>query len=434
MDATTLFAVCGRPVLHSKSPLLFRAAYGKKEQYTYSRIAAGNAGEALSLFDALGMEGMNVTAPFKERMYDLLDEVDFDAERLRAVNVVVRKGKSLEGFNTDYIGMVAALREYGIDVSGAHCLVLGAGGAGRAAAYGLAKYGARVTIANRTVEKARAIAGKVGCAAAGLEKIPELLENADVLLSALAAHAEVVEARWLRSKTVVFDANYAFSPLSTMAAKNGNVVIPGAEWLLQQALPAFERFTGERPDREVMRSALARSSAAAKQIALIGFMGCGKSTIGARLAAKLRLPFADTDELIERQEGRSIPDIFATKGEPYFREREKKVLREALTGATKVIACGGGAVLERTNREILSEHATTIWLHLGVQRCLNRIVEGTRPLLAGGAAHESAQRIYSERKGLYARCADLIVDADADIPAITRKLYEEISETFNHLG
>jgi shikimate kinase len=159
-------------------------------------------------------------------------------------------------------------------------------------------------------------------------------------------------------------------------------------------------------------------------IFLVGFMGCGKSTIGEELARLLHRPFIDLDARIEALTNRSISDIFTHDGEQRFRQIESKALREAAQMGTAVIALGGGAVTQAENRELMNQTGITIWLNAPFELCWQRIQKdgNIRPL----APDETTARLrYQERQMLYAE-ADVIVEIPADTPPV--ETAEEILE------
>jgi len=149
-----------------------------------------------------------------------------------------------------------------------------------------------------------------------------------------------------------------------------------------------------------------------KSIVLIGLMGAGKSSIGWRLAKKLGLDFVDLDQEIEKKEKCSVNEIFAGKGEEYFRQQEKKMLATDLKYPPHVLAPGGGIFLDKENRKLLKKFATTIWLRASLDVLLDRVSRrNTRPLLEGGDKAEIMARLMEERYPLYSE-ADLTVDSD----------------------
>jgi len=142
---------------------------------------------------------------------------------------------------------------------------------------------------------------------------------------------------------------------------------------------------------------------------LIGLMGVGKSSIGRRLAAFLRIPLIDLDEYIVQQAGCSIPEIFARDGETAFRALETAALKQVI-GQRAVIATGGGAVMAEENRSLLQQQPPVIWLQASPEYLAQRIGgDPNRPLLAEGDALKKLQDLAALRYPLYSACADLTV-------------------------
>jgi shikimate kinase len=147
-----------------------------------------------------------------------------------------------------------------------------------------------------------------------------------------------------------------------------------------------------------------------KNIALTGFMAVGKSVVGQRLAERLQLPFVDLDRVIEEREGMSIREIFARKGEPYFRNLEKLVLKEVMQRDGQVIATGGGAVLDEENLLLLKERSRLICLTAQVDKLLQRSGIGReRPLLRGDDRRERIEALLRQREKSYHQ-ADIRID------------------------
>jgi len=145
---------------------------------------------------------------------------------------------------------------------------------------------------------------------------------------------------------------------------------------------------------------------------LVGFMGSGKSTVGPLLATRLKWKFVDADEQIEKQAGKTIPEIFETGGEGEFRTLESKVLAELSKEKDLVVAVGGGG-LEKNN-DILRDSGMMIYLEAGVQCLAGRVKHSNRPLLKGLAGEELESRIeelLDQRMDLY-ESADLVVDSE----------------------
>ena len=139
-----------------------------------------------------------------------------------------------------------------------------------------------------------------------------------------------------------------------------------------------------------------------KNLLLTGMMGVGKSTVGKKLAKKLKLKFIDIDQIIEKKEKRTIKEIFEDKGEGYFRKIEKKISLEELKKSNAVIALGGGAFMDSSIRKEAKNLSISFWLDLGLQSLLIRLKNvKKRPLLNQEKLEQSINKIYSERKKIY---------------------------------
>jgi shikimate kinase len=152
-------------------------------------------------------------------------------------------------------------------------------------------------------------------------------------------------------------------------------------------------------------------------IVLVGFMGAGKTTIGIMLAARLELPFADSDQVIEQRAGRPIPQIFAEDGEPAFRALEHQVIAGLLDGPDMIIALGGGAIEHPRTQDMLGRGAHVIYLEVGYDQALHRVGQDAgRPMLA----RPDLAAVYERRRGFYARIATLAVGTDDRLPETVR--------------
>lgn len=161
-------------------------------------------------------------------------------------------------------------------------------------------------------------------------------------------------------------------------------------------------------------------------IVLVGFMGCGKSTVGRLLAERLGWQFVDLDDEIERRSGTQILEIFEEQGEPKFRELEHEALVEqmrlARQGRPRVLALGGGAFAEERNREQMDIGGLSIWLDCPVETLWQRVLsEPQRPL---ARRREEFERLYQERRAHYGRADFTLADTGqpAEIVAAILKL------------
>jgi shikimate kinase len=147
-------------------------------------------------------------------------------------------------------------------------------------------------------------------------------------------------------------------------------------------------------------------------IALIGFMGAGKTAVGRLLAEKLGKELMETDKLVEKRAGKSIPDIFNQDGETAFRQLEVEVIGEITSDINQIIACGGGVVLNHVNTDRLKEGAVVVYLTAPPEVILQRVLADTsvRPLLKGRNKEQTIRKLMRYRKPLYERAADIEID------------------------
>jgi shikimate kinase len=149
-----------------------------------------------------------------------------------------------------------------------------------------------------------------------------------------------------------------------------------------------------------------------RTIALVGMMGAGKSSIGRRLATRLKVPFRDADSEIERAAGCTIAEIFARYGEGAFRDGERKVIERLLAEPPHVLAAGGGAFIDPGTRARMKDCAVSVWIKAPVDVLLARVKrKEDRPLLKTGNPREILERLLTEREPIYAE-ADLAVDSE----------------------
>lgn len=155
------------------------------------------------------------------------------------------------------------------------------------------------------------------------------------------------------------------------------------------------------------------------RILLIGMMGAGKSTTGRLLADRLKWPYLDSDDEIERQTGRTVPEIWKADGEPAFRAEESRVLAQACrSGGPAVVSVAGGAVLDPDNRNLIRGAGLVVWLRAEVATLAVRVGSGRgRPLLEAGPAAALA-RLVAERAPIYEELADLVFDVDRLSPSL----------------
>jgi shikimate kinase len=163
-------------------------------------------------------------------------------------------------------------------------------------------------------------------------------------------------------------------------------------------------------------------------IILTGFMGTGKTTVGRRVADLLKVPFVDVDETIQRQTGKSIAELFQTKGEPAFRVLESATIQELAAQERSVISTGGGALMNAQNRIFLEKNGVLVCLNARTGTLLERLKNDlTRPLLAGENAQERIERLMQERQAVYAICPVQIVTDNKTIEEVAQEVVQKIT-------
>lgn len=256
--ATTLYCVLGNPVAHSKSPLVHNGAFKDKNiNAVYLAFAPDDIKEAVRAVRALNIKGASVTIPFKESIMDHLDWIDPLARDIGAVNTLVNERGLVKGYNTDSNAATEPLLAHGI--KGKRVCIVGAGGAARAVAHGVAREQGQVLITNRTRETGEDLAAHVNAdfiPAKDADKI-----EADVVINTTSLgmdpHPDALSfpSKALRPGMVVMDVVY--TPLETVllkrAKEHGCKVIDGLSMFIAQAAAQFRLWTGVEPDIELMR-------------------------------------------------------------------------------------------------------------------------------------------------------------------------------------
>lgn len=277
---TQVYGIFGHPVAHSLSPVMQNAAFqavGLDAVYLPFKVEPVQLQEAVKALRALSICGVNVTIPHKEKILPFLDELDPQARLIGAVNTVVNQDGRLVGYNTDETGLIKSLaHDLGFHPRGRRILMLGAGGASRAALVALAEQGAQwIGIANRTRQKAEDLAesfrdlfpGTVfAVMGLGESELAEGCPSVDLLLNStsLGMKGEVFEGipwRHLSDSAAVYDIVYRRpdTPLLTTAREHGHLAADGLGMLIAQGEDAFHLWTGQESPAGVMQQAILSS-------------------------------------------------------------------------------------------------------------------------------------------------------------------------------
>ena len=277
MNPVKIFMLIGDPVKGTLSPAMFNAAFQTlRLNWAYVAVAVPERllPDAIGGIKAMNIAGFNVTVPHKIAVMNLLDELDESAEAAGAVNTVKNRREKLIGFNTDGEGALRALRAKVGNPKGKRVILLGAGGAARAIAFSLVKAGAELTIANRTVPRARALAGtieqslgvKVRSIPLSRPNLAGAIKAADILINSTTVgmypdtNKTLVTSNMMHRDLVVNDIVY--KPPQTRLLREAKLAgartVDGLGMLLLQGALAFEIWTGKPAPIKVMSSAIKR--------------------------------------------------------------------------------------------------------------------------------------------------------------------------------
>ncbi len=258
--ATKVYGVAGNPIRSSLSPIMMNTAFRRETvNAVYLALQANKLSDLLKLVNEIPIQGLSVTMPLKEEIMEHLEKTDPLSAKIGACNTVLRaQDGKLYGFNTDVAGITGPL-EKRMSLRGAKVLVLGAGGAARAAVFGLRDKGAEVFILNRTSETAQKLGRQSGSKTIkkdAVAKTPfDAIVNATPVGMAGIKAPQILEAKDLNTK-LVFDLVYnpLETPLLRMARQKGIPIITGIEMFVQQGARQFEIFTGKpAPEEEMLR-------------------------------------------------------------------------------------------------------------------------------------------------------------------------------------
>lgn len=384
----------GERLSHSFSPQIHRHL----ADYSYSlfEMAEDEVGDFLK---SDRFDSTNVTIPYKKTVMPFLDRISDEARRIGSVNTITRTADGgLRGDNTDYFGFSYMLRKSGIEICGKNVLILGTGGASLTARTVSSDMGAKsITFVSRTGEvnysnvydECPDTEVVINCTPVGmypnnlvspisLERFPRLCGVADMIY------------------------NPSRTKLLLDAERLGIRYTNGLSMLVAQAKRACELFLGESIDDSEIDRITALIENETMNIILVGMPGCGKSTVASLISEATGRDLIDTDSLIVNSEGRSIPEIFASDGEEYFRLCEHRAATQAGKQSGKVIATGGGIVTRRENLDALRQNGRIFF----IERDLSLLSRDGRPLSQSG----DLATMYAQRLPLYRSFADARVN------------------------
>lgn len=386
----------GKPLGHSYS----KEIHAHLAPYRYS-LQELERDELESFFTERDFDGLNVTIPYKEAVIPYLTRLSNTAATIGAVNTVVKEPDgTLTGYNTDYPGFLDLFFSLGIAIKGKKALVLGSGGASKTVVAVLKDLKANPVVISRRGENNYQNLDRHTDAALIVNTTPVGMYpnngNAPLSLEGFPRLEGVLDLIYNPARTaLLLEAEARGIP-----CKNGLLM------LVAQARSAAEHFTKVLIPRKRSGEIEGLLKKQTENIILIGMPGVGKTTLGKALAECLNRPFVDTDALIEKQAGMTIPDILQREGERGFRARESEVLKTVGRGKGQVIATGGGCVTIEENYAHLHQNGRIVFLNAP----LCRLATEGRPL----SQARTPEALYREREPLYRRFSDVSVALTKD--------------------
>ncbi|MBR3838733.1 MAG: shikimate kinase [Clostridia bacterium] len=348
------------------------------------------------------VDAFNVTIPYKKTVMQYLDYISPEATRIGAVNTVVRKGGKLYGYNTDYFGIVYTVNKSGVDIKNKKVLILGSGGASVTAQTAMRDLGAGevITISRR---------GENNYENISKHKDADIIINTTPVGMYPNNGISPVDLTIFTSLQWVFD--MIFNPKRTrllfQAEQLGIRVANGLLMLVAQAKKACEFFLNTKIDDSEIEYIEERIAVNSQNIVLVGMPGCGKTTVGKRVAELLGRDFVDLDHEIEVFAGEKIPVLFEKYGEEGFRVIEQQVVSEIGKKSWLVISTGGGVVTREENYYPLYQNGQIIYM----QRDIKDLCCEGRPLSKKGALEE----MYNRRYPLYMKFSSAIAQGTNDV-------------------
>ena len=267
---TRITGLFGYPVEHTLSPAMHNAAFeatGLNYCYVPFLVHPEYLESAVNAIKALGLSGMNVTVPHKEKVLPFLDEIHEEASFIGAVNTIVNSDGKLTGHNTDGRGFIQSLLESGISIEAKNILIIGAGGASRAISYYLSQKSETLSLYDIDKEKLEKLVRDLKKIRNNVSRLDDIsnIEKYQIIINATPLGLKEKDplpfnVSLLKKEQTVCDLIYKQTRLLEEASKKGCITLNGLGMLLWQGVFAFELWTGKKPPVEIMRDALIKGS------------------------------------------------------------------------------------------------------------------------------------------------------------------------------
>lgn len=394
------FGVLGKSLPHTYSPQIHK----EFADYEYT-VLERTEEQVHALFNGEeGLDGFNVTIPYKKLAASLCTELSEEAKELGAVNTVAKTANGFKGYNTDVFGFKYMLERADIDPAGKNCLILGTGGASVAVEYALKKMGAaKIDFCSRT--------GTIN-----YENVYEAAAGTQILVNAtpvgMFPNVDDSPVDLSRFAKLYAAADIVYNPGRTKFLQQAQELhvknAGGLSMLVAQAYKASEIFKGHVVPEALEGQADEKINAVIKSlqnqmlnITLIGMPGCGKTTLGKKLAKKMNRTFIDLDDEFAKEYGATPAQIITQKGEDTFRTMETTLAKKILPQSGLVIATGGGIVTRKENWFYLRANSRVVYIERPLEFLLKQNTDN-RPLSQNNAMLD----LYKKRTPLYEEVCD----------------------------
>lgn len=373
----------------------------------------------------IGFKGANVSSPYKVRIISLLDQVSDEVRAIGSVNTINNINGKLIGYNTDAEGFKELLSRNGIKPRNKVFVIMGSGGTARSVVYYLKDKAKEIYVVARDTDKDTIEGAKV----IDYDQLPFL--RGDVLINTTPVGMYPDVDKCIVDKSIVENYEYIidlvynpiFTKLMQIGVKMGKKCIPGLYMLVSQGITSQGYWQGIKMDSMISRVykeiSIIEQKKAHGNVYITGMMGCGKTELGKSLSKALNREFIDLDEYIEKISKKKLSELLA-EGQEVFREWETKAIQKIAFMKDKIVALGGGAVLNEYNVLTMKLSGILILRDRSLDRILSSIDLDAHPSIKG---KEDLIQMYNERYPIYLRICDWAVPY-GELDLDTKKIVE----------
>ncbi len=374
-----------------------------------------------AFFEDRKFNAINVTIPYKRDVIKYLDWISDEAKAINAVNTIVNKSGKLYGYNTDFYGLKSLIERHNVSLKGKKVAILGSGGTSNTAFAVAQSMGAEMILKVSRIQREGYIT---------YDDLRNTFSDFEIIINTTpcgmfpATGVSPIEISDFHNLVAVFDAVY--NPLKSKlvcdSCEKEIIASGGLYMLVSQAAYAVEKFIDKPVDVERVECIFRELYKEKMNIILIGMPSSGKTSVGKVLAELLNKKFVDTDALIADFHGKSIPDIFKSDGEAFFRELETKIINNVSKENACIVATGGGAILNKVNIDMLKGNGRVYF----IDRSLDKLITtDDRPLSNNRI---DLEKRYRERYSKYIASADVVIDGNGTVEEVAKRIEADFIE------